>query len=168
MILSVHAVFGAAVASLVPAHPVEAFALGFVSHIVLDSVPHRDYDLISLQDDLDNKPAILNVVIKKFRLIRDGLLVSLDATVGILLAFLFFFDLAHPFIFLIGALASYIPDFLTFLFFVTKNKFLGYFYRFHTGFFHPKIKVNQVLGVLIQYCIVIILATVILQLKSLF
>ena len=56
MILSVHATFGAAVASLVPAHPVAAFALGFASHLALDLIPHRDYDLVSVEVESGSQP----------------------------------------------------------------------------------------------------------------
>jgi hypothetical protein len=39
MILSTHAIVGAAIASFLPSHPTTAFVLGFGSHFVLDAIP---------------------------------------------------------------------------------------------------------------------------------
>jgi hypothetical protein len=39
MILSTHAIVGAAIASFLPSHPTAAFVLGFASHFVLDAIP---------------------------------------------------------------------------------------------------------------------------------
>jgi hypothetical protein len=47
MILTTHAVVGAAIASFVPSHPATAFALGFASHFILDAIPHVDYPIRS-------------------------------------------------------------------------------------------------------------------------
>src|ERR1700743_1355819 len=47
MILTSHAVVGAALASFVPSHPAVAFVLGFGSHFVLDAIPHVDYPIRS-------------------------------------------------------------------------------------------------------------------------
>jgi hypothetical protein len=43
MILTTHAVVGAALASFVPEHPAVAFVVGFGSHFILDAIPHVDY-----------------------------------------------------------------------------------------------------------------------------
>jgi hypothetical protein len=45
MILTTHAVVGAALASFVPSHPAVAFVLGFGSHFILDAIPHVDYPI---------------------------------------------------------------------------------------------------------------------------
>jgi hypothetical protein len=47
MILSTHAIAGAAIASFLPSHPTAAFVLGFASHFVLDAIPHWDYPIRS-------------------------------------------------------------------------------------------------------------------------
>jgi len=43
MILSTHAIVGAALASFLPSHPAAAFVAGFASHFALDAIPHVDY-----------------------------------------------------------------------------------------------------------------------------
>jgi hypothetical protein len=155
MILSVHAIFGAAVASQFPNHPVLGFTLGFASHFILDAIPHKDYELISLEKDLiSRKPKFMDDVVAKFRLIRDVILVSFDALVGLCLAYLFFFNPTHPFLFLLGAVASLLPDFITFLYIFLKHKSLILFTDLHVNFIHTKyiLKLNQVNGVFIQFC----------------
>jgi hypothetical protein len=95
MILSVHAIFGAAVASLVPTHPVLGFSLGFVSHLALDAIPHRDYDLISVESDKDREVRFIDIE-EKYKLMRDMFFVSSDALVGLFLSFLLFYNPVYP------------------------------------------------------------------------
>jgi hypothetical protein len=170
MILSVHAVFGAAVASLVPNHPVIGFTLGFVSHFALDAIPHKDYKLISLEADANNKPQLINNVYRKFRLMRDIILVSFDAIMGFCLAFLFFFNPNYPIIFFLGASGSLLPDFLTFLFLITKHKSLQSFFNFHVSIIHSKVvlKLNEVAGVMFQFFTVGVLIGVLFFVRNLF
>ena len=153
MILSVHATFGAAVASLMPTHPLVGFVLGFASHFVLDAIPHKDYKLICLDTGPDKELKLIDLIQKKFSLIRDVILVSFDALVGLILAFMFFFNPEHPFVFLLGAVGALIPDFLTFLYLLFKHKSLGHFFDFHINVIHSKteLNLNQVLGVCCQF-----------------
>lgn len=167
MILSVHAIFGAAVASLVPNHPVGGFILGFASHLALDAIPHKDYELISFESATNKKVSQINFIINKFKLLRDVTFVFFDALVGFCLAFLFFFNFNHPWIFFIGAFGALLPDGLTFLYLLFKHKALGHFFDFHTDFIHYKIHINQILGVFLQFCTVAILVAIIFGLRSL-
>ena len=170
MILTSHAVFGAAVASLVPNHPVEAFSLAFLSHFILDAIPHRDYDLHSIDAGSEEKKPIIDIIINKYRFIRDVCLVSFDALLGICLSFMFFFDPIYPWIFLIGAVSSLIPDFLTFLYLIIKHKPLVLFTNFHLGLIHSKsiLKLSQPVGVVLQFCTVALLIFILFSLRSFF
>jgi hypothetical protein len=167
MILSVHAVFGAAVASLMPNHPVAGFALGFASHFALDSIPHKDYELISVDFSSNTKDKVIDIIQKKFSLIRDIILVSFDAFLGFILAFMFFFNPVHPLIFFLGAFAALIPDGLTFLYFTLKHKPLGHFFDFHAGLIHSKVifKLNQLAGVFLQFCTLAVLIAILYGVK---
>ena len=165
MILSVHATFGAAVASLVPSHPVVGFVLGFASHLALDAIPHKDYELISLESGPDKKDKPIELIINKFRLLRDVILVSFDALVGICLAFLFFFNPDHPWIFILGAFGALIPDGLTFLYLLFKHKALSHFFDFHTDFIHYKIHMNQIFGVILQFFTISVLIGILMVAK---
>ena len=172
MILSTHALFGAATASLVPTHPLAGFCLGFVSHLALDMIPHRDYDLISVESTPEKKMKLIDIepIIRRARLVRDMLLVSFDAFAGLCLAFLFFFNQAHPAIFLLGALGALLPDFLTFLYLLLKHKPLGLFFDLHAGLIHSKVvlKLNQFTGVLLQFCTITVLIGIMEWVKYLY
>jgi hypothetical protein len=167
MILSVHVIFGSAVASLVPTHPVLGFTLGFVSHFALDAIPHRDYKLISLENSSGNRVSIIDDLNKKFKFLRDVFLVSLDALIGICLSFLFFFNPLYPVVFFFGIAGSLLPDFLTFVYIFIKHKSLSLFYNLHVDFIHSKniLKVNQLAGVFLQFCTLIILLGIIILVR---
>lgn len=168
MILSVHATFGAAVASLVPTHPVTGFVLGFASHFALDAIPHRDYKLISIEAGLDEKPKLIEKTVRQLRLLRDMAVVSFDALIGFLLAFMFFFNPAFPLIFFLGALGSILPDFLLFLYLVTKHRALSTLFDFHMAIglrSHFK-KIGQVLGVILQFFTITVLIAIIFSIKN--
>jgi len=51
MILTTHAIVGAALASFLSSHPAAAFVAGFASHFVLDAIPHVDYPIIGEPQD---------------------------------------------------------------------------------------------------------------------
>jgi hypothetical protein len=165
MILSVHATFGAAVASLIPSHPMTGFILGFTSHFVLDFIPHKDYELISLEPGNNTKKNQIRLAINKLHLLRDVALVSFDALIGFCLAFMFFFNSAHPAIFFIGAFGALLPDGLTFLYLIFKHKSLGHLFDFHSNFIHNNLYINQIIGVLLQFCIVTVLILILFGIK---
>jgi hypothetical protein len=165
MILSVHAIFGSAVASLIPSHPVAGFVLGFASHLVLDAIPHQDYKLLSFETGPDDKLKPIDLIRQKFTLIRDFIFISFDALIGFCLAFLFFFDPAYPFIFFIGAFGALVPDGLTILYLLFKHKSLHHFFKFHTSFIHYKIHLNQVVGIILQFFTIGVLIAILMIVK---
>ncbi len=170
MILSAHAIFGSAIASLVPTNPALGFTLAFVSHLALDTIPHRDYDLASIEADPQKKTFKLNKSEKlKIQLSRDIFFVSIDAILGIFLSYLLFFDSNYPLIFLVGSIGSMLPDFLTFLSLILKNKFLNLFFRFHSKFLHSQIilKLSQLTGIILQFLTITIFLLIIFGLKIL-
>jgi hypothetical protein len=117
----------------------------------------------------NRKIEIINTVFRKFRLLRDMTLVSLDALVGLCLAFIFFSSPGHPWIFLIGAVGALLPDFLTFLYLLLRHKPLGLFFDFHSSFIHSKkiLKLTTPEGLAWQFGIVIILIGMIEGVRSL-
>ena len=44
--LMTHAIVGAAIVGLVPAHPLLGLSLAFASHFILDALPHWDYPIV--------------------------------------------------------------------------------------------------------------------------
>ncbi len=126
MILTTHAIVGAAVASFLPSHPAFAGLAAFGSHFAIDAIPHRDYSLhsFSLYPDLPK-------VAGPHALLRDAVWVGLDALVGILLAMgLWSSEKTAPVI-LLGAIAGILPDPLQVVYSIFPYEPLRTLQRFH-------------------------------------
>src|ERR1700676_3562729 len=86
MILSTHAIVGAAIASFLPSHPAAAFVLGFASHFILDAIPHWDYPIRSTSVN----PNIGAPMTFDRALLQDVITIGSDGLLGILAALLLF------------------------------------------------------------------------------
>jgi hypothetical protein len=82
VILSTHAIVGAAIASLIPDHPALAFPGGMANHFAIDSIPHWDYPLRAISV----KPSTGATLRLNWFLFRDLGLITLDACVGLAIA----------------------------------------------------------------------------------
>ncbi len=138
MILTTHAIAGAAVAQFFPNRPVAGFLAGFVSHFLLDAIPHWDYKLLSLkeyQSGAENRKNSIPILTKAFG--YDMIRVGLDFCLGAILALIIFTkaDAATAAIWptLAGALGATIPDPLTLLGWIIKKDGKNLLYRFHAG-----------------------------------
>lgn len=87
MILSVHAFVGAAAGRIFP-NPVVAFIIAFLSHFILDALPHWEYGLASFSENKENP--LLNKIILSRKTINDLLHTSFDFLVGAIIAILIF------------------------------------------------------------------------------
>lgn len=158
MILTTHAITGATLATLTPHNPVLAFIIGFVSHFLLDAIPHLDYTLKSVhinKGDPMSKDITLN---KIFR--RDLIKVGLDGISGLILTFilfkLFLGNNYSIFVIFVGAIAAMLPDALQFMYCKWKHEPLITLQRFHV-FMHSEKKMGDkpLLGILSQVLVVI-------------
>jgi hypothetical protein len=136
MTLTTHALVGAAAASFFPAHPYAAFAAGFVSHFVIDALPHWDEAgtmLRSLQGEGPDRTNRDMTIGKDF--ISDISYLGFESLVGLLAAVFIFYAWLHvPLaIVLIGVVAGLLPDALHFVYFKTHSILLQDFERLHVG-----------------------------------
>ncbi|MEA1929295.1 MAG: hypothetical protein U9M92_00165 [Patescibacteria group bacterium] len=158
MVLSTHAVTGAAVASLVPANPVLGFALAFASHFVLDAIPHWEYHLSSTQvprggDQLEKYvkigPAFLGDLMKT----------GADFFLGALLALLLFYPASGIDLraLLLGVIGGVLPDFFQFVFWRWRPFWLNHLQRLH-HWAHAKkgLDNSPLIGVLSQVAVIIV------------
>lgn len=162
MTLATHGIIGAAAASLAPTIPPLAFALAFISHFLIDSLPHRDYQLASI-DEKENK---LETDMRlgrtfAFDLLRTGT----DAFIGLVIAFVIFNQWLFqvpPEIIMIGIVGALLPDFLQMVYFLTKHRFLVPLQRFHNWIQEGKSRRNWPLwlGLLLQAALVILVILV--------
>lgn len=133
MILTTHAVIGAAAASMVPEHPALAFGLGFASHFVFDAVPHWHYPVRSIRKDKHDRMKNDMVIGKHFA--GDVALIGCDALLGMgisLIVFSYFLHLPYlPII--IGAIAGILPDPLQFVYWKFRHEPIKSLQRLHMG-----------------------------------
>ena len=141
MILSTHAVVGAAIASLFPAHPAFVAAAGFASHFAIDAIPHWDYPLrsISIKPGA-NRPRKLDRL-----LLRDLGFVAFDACAGLLLAFALFATSGTMAVIALGAVAAMLPDPLQVAYSLYPHEPLKSLHRFHV-WIHTRQKLTWPIG----------------------
>lgn len=132
MTLGTHALVGAAVAQLFPGQPAIAFAAAFASHIAIDSLPHWDYKIFSLERAKDGSFNHDMRYGKTFLL--DLSRMAFDAMLGTALAvgiFAFWLGTATPWLAFAGAVAGILPDPLQFVYWKTRCRLLLPLQRFH-------------------------------------
>lgn len=157
MTLTTHAVTGAALASLIPNQPMVGFAVGFLSHFILDAIPHWDYSLGSMKKDKDN-PLNDDMIINK-DFVKDILKIGLDAALGLLLSYLIFgFYLKFSVLMILsGALGSMAPDALQFIYMKWRHEPIVSLQRFHI-WIHSKIRLDNrpIIGVGSQIMLILL------------
>lgn len=159
MTLTTHAIVGAASAQLFPAHPALAFSAGFVSHLAIDSLPHWDYEILSLKHD-ERDPLSDDMVLGK-KFLFDLVRIGSDALLGLvfsLLIFFYFFHTSTVTLILIGAAGGIFPDFLQFVYWKTRSKILTPLQRFHIWIQEGKsLHIHPLAGLSLQFAMVIVL-----------
>jgi hypothetical protein len=133
MLLTVHAATGALIGQQIN-NPILAFALGFVSHFILDMIPHGDQDWID-EYKSDQKAKVRKIIS----------IVALDAIVLVILLVSRYFyyenSITSSLSITSGILGSLLPDFLV-VCHELSDKLFKNFYRFHF-IIHDLIKVKQ-------------------------
>ncbi len=160
MILFTHAVVGGAVGSVIQSHPVLAFGAGFLSHFLLDAIPHWDYKLesgtsITPQNKLQGDFSINKQFL--FDLIKIGT----DMLSGFVITYVFIYgNILNPQDFFggnifWGLVGGVLPDFLQFAYYKTKKEPLTSLQKFHI-WSHSSIRLHDwyILGPTIQLLIV--------------
>ena len=159
MILLTHAIAGAALGRLTPKNLFISFSLGFVSHFILDAIPHKTYSLKSYQRN--SKDPMKNDMAFNKNFIRDLFFMALDLGLGFIISVYFFqgakgfFNPSWPLIF--GALGGVTPDALQFLYFKFRKEPLLSLQKFHN--FIDSETSSVFIGYLTQLIVIIILVS---------
>jgi hypothetical protein len=127
MILTTHAVVGAALASFAPSHAAVAFVLGFGSHFILDAIPHVDYPIKSRSVN----PKIGAPMAFDKALLQDVVTIGSDGLFGMLVSLLLFSTSANFWAVLMGAVGAMAPDPLQIAFTRWPHEPLRTLQRFH-------------------------------------
>ena len=139
MILTTHAVVGAALASFVPSHPAVAFVLGFGSHFILDAIPHVDYPIRSRSVN----PRIGAPMAFDRALLQDFVTIGSDGLFGLVAALFLFSSATNFWAVLLGAVGAILPDPLQFAYTRLPHEPLRTLQRFHR-WAHSKKKIGSV------------------------
>src|SRR3984885_11048648 len=152
MILTTHAIVGAALPRFIPPPPFAAAVLGFASHFVIDAIPHCDYPIRSPSVQVNRHAAM----VLDRALFRDVTMIGVDGFAGLILAAALFGSPATIGTILAGALAAMLPDPLQFLHARLPREPLRTLQRFHV-WMHTNLRLDdQVLvGVFSQLAFVI-------------
>lgn len=158
MILTTHAIVGAAAGRLV-SNPLLAFALGFVSHFLIDAIPHWGYPLASLIRD--EKNLLQKDMAMNRWFLRDLAIMAVDFCSGVILAiFIFqgkagFINFSLPL--LAGVMGGVLPDALQFAYFKIRRRPLVDLQKLHIRFHlnHTKNIPALPYGILSQVAVII-------------
>jgi len=137
MTLTTHAVVGASLAQFFPNHPVFAFAAGFISHFVLDTILHKDYDLTSFKKNKNDSLKGEFIYNKKF--IFDLAIIFTDFILGFILVYVVYIFKSENSLLLVtlsGAIGAVLPDALQFVYFNFRHEPLITLQKFHLGIQH--------------------------------
>ncbi len=161
MVLATHAVIGGAIGRVLSTEPLAALAFGFISHFLLDAVPHWDYELGSLTED-KNKPLNNSIRFDK-SFLRDLLKTGIDALLGLGFAWLIFGQSSAAVVaVLLGAIGGLLPDFLQLVYMRFKREPLRSLQRFHL-WIHSKVRLDgrPAVGIFLQVAlsVAVIIAT---------
>lgn len=160
MTLTTHAIVGAAAASVFSSNPIVAGCAAFLSHFLIDAIPHWDYIPKSAQSDPQNPLNNDMKVGKQF--FRDLFVIGSDALLGVALSILIFSptDLYSFLIIFGGACLGILPDPLQFVYWKIRREPLILLQRFHMWIHtsHKKWTIEQrwAVGIAEQVVLVVI------------
>jgi hypothetical protein len=157
--LTTHAIVGAGIAGLVPAHPLFGVSLAFASHFLLDALPHWDFPIRS--SSIDPK---IGARMKYYRaLFADMLTIGGDAVLGIVLAIVVFTTETQTNFLVVfaGACAGILPDPLKFAYTRFPHQPLTSIQRFHEWIHTSRRMLGRpVLGIASQFALIIVFVRV--------
>jgi hypothetical protein len=122
-----------------------AFILAFLSHFILDAIPHREYEIDSLIEKKVSRKSIF-----------DLFQVFLDCAIGLAIILIFIEKSPYITYALLGAFAAMIPDGLTFLHWQTNAPWLKKITDFHRFTIHREEKTPLFWGIASQLVIFVI------------
>lgn len=160
MTLTTHAIVGAGIAAMMPAHPVLGICAAFASHFALDAIPHWDYPIRSASVN----PKIGAPMKFDRALMLDFFSIGGDFALGILLALMFFVTPTSWWLVAIAAFAGQLPDALQFVYSRFRHEPLVSLQRFHQ-WIHTRHRLRErpMLGAVSQ---VLLLAVFVFLLKT--
>jgi hypothetical protein len=151
MVITPHAIVGAALANLIPDQPALGFGLAFLSHYALDMIPHKDYNIHAF---LDKKTKKANSILKNTKTVLSFVSIVTDFIIALLLCIIFFVnDRKSLVLTLIGIAGAVLPDLFQFLFYKFKVQPLIFIQKIHDKLSFDSDKIDVFFGVFSQVII---------------
>ncbi len=151
MTLGTHAVVGGLIGAVASQNLAFAASAAFLSHFLLDTIPHWDYKLGSIE----NQGIVLNndMNTRSRTFLVDLIKIGCDFWIGMGLVILAYYQFPHQVFIgaLIGGFMGLIPDPLQFVYWKSRWKWMVPLQKFHM-FMHSenRLKGHPVLGILSQ------------------
>lgn len=163
MTLTTHAVIGGVVASFFPTHPEIGFAGAFLSHFILDSIPHWDYPLKSFE--LKTADIMSGDMIMGKRFLKDLINIGIDILIGTL-ATIYILLLLGKFslpILIAGVIGGIIPDALQFVYMKFRHEPFVSLQKFHMKIQKDRrLKSKPLIGIIMQIAIIVIIVAIVI------
>ena len=160
MTLTTHAIVGVSVAQFFPNNPIAGLIAAIGSHYVTDVIPHisiADY-FGSLKRGNDGRLRPLEGFIFGWRFVGDSFIVLADMLLGVLLAWLIWYNSASLIIILVGVIGGVLPDLLQIAYgFLRKNQILLFVRKIH-DYMHAPVRLdikNILLGTLVETVVIV-------------
>jgi hypothetical protein len=157
MILTPHAIVGAAIANIIPSEPALGFSLAFLSHYVLDTIPHKDYNINSFMNKNTKKviPIFKNIwsTLSFFAIIFDFIFAIFICTI------FFIRDGKSAIITMVGIIGAVLPDLFQYYYYKYKKQPFIFFQKINDRFSYDSDKASLFWGILSQIILPVIFLT---------
>lgn len=152
MILTTHAVVGVALTQSLGSSPM-MFIMGFLSHYVVDAIPHWHYTVPQIKHALDKSPGATARDFE-YSFLPDIMRIAIDCALGLAFGIIFFSG--SPVGTISAVSGAVLPDLLVGLFLFYPSRVLRWHFIFHR-WMHARTKLDHmhVIGVGLQVGIII-------------
>ena len=156
MTLTTHAVVGAGIVSLAVYNPTLGICAAFLSHFVIEAIPHWSYEIKS--QAVQPHSGITRMSFSDKNLIRDFLIIGTDGILGLVLSIFLFSTKQNFLIVFVGACVGMLPDVLLFAYsrwphepLVSLQNFHEWIHSAHQAYMQHRI----ILGIASQIALVL-------------
>ena len=167
MILTPHAIIGAAVSSALPGYPVLGFFLALASHYAMDLIPHNHYEHSHF---IIKETKSIASLVHNMKAVYQLLMICFDFFIGLFFATLIFSrDWDTLLIVFLGVAGGVLPDFLRFFYYKYHKEPFVFFAKFHNIFESKNcLDHKPIIGAAIQTVTTVIFVLISLYVKSTF
>lgn len=155
MILTSHALIGAAIANTFPTEPLLGLTLSFVSHYMVDILPHTNYANDNLKKKFKN-------IFQEIESYKELFFAIIDVVMAVLLVYIIFVrDRDTLILSIAGAFVGVLPDILNFIFQKYSVRYLHIFDKAHNTLHYSKdYNHGYIHGVVTQFIAVLVFVAI--------